>query len=56
MRGMSSTWWRIRINLQHVPEDLRPAQEALDPDSPDLHWSWGDGKPPARRRSQKGET
>jgi bifunctional non-homologous end joining protein LigD len=32
MRGRYSTWTRIRVNLQHVPEDLRPAQEALDPD------------------------
>jgi DNA ligase D-like protein (predicted polymerase) len=32
MRGRFSTWTRIRINLQHVPEELRPAQEALDPD------------------------
>jgi len=32
MRGRSSTGTRIRINLQHVPDDLRPAQEALDPD------------------------
>jgi bifunctional non-homologous end joining protein LigD len=32
MRGRYSTWTRIRINLQHVPEDLRPAQEPLDPD------------------------
>jgi DNA ligase D-like protein (predicted polymerase) len=32
MRGRSSTWTRIRINLQHVPESLRPPQEALDPD------------------------
>jgi len=32
MRGRHSTWTRIRINLQHVPEELRPAQEALDPD------------------------
>ncbi len=37
MRGRSSTWTRIRVNLQHVPDDLRPAQEALDPDdAPDL--------------------
>jgi hypothetical protein len=34
MRGRSTTWTRIRINLQHVPEALRPAQEALDPDDP----------------------
>ena len=32
MRGRSSTWTRVRINLQHVPPNLRPAQEALDPD------------------------
>ena len=32
MRGRSSTWTRVRINLEHVPEALRPAQEALDPD------------------------
>ena len=28
MRGRSSTWTRIRINLQHVPEDIRPAETA----------------------------
>jgi hypothetical protein len=32
MRGRSSTWTRIRVNLQHVPEPLRPAQAPLDPD------------------------
>ena len=32
MRGRSSTWTRIRVNLEHVPEPLRPAQEPLDPD------------------------
>ncbi|HEX3286149.1 MAG TPA: DNA polymerase domain-containing protein [Mycobacterium sp.] len=29
MRGPSSIWYRIRINLQHVPDDLRPPQEPL---------------------------
>jgi DNA ligase D-like protein (predicted polymerase) len=29
MRGPSSIWYRIRINLQHVPEDERPPQEPL---------------------------
>ena len=29
MRGPSSIWYRIRINLQHVPEDRRPPQEEL---------------------------
>jgi DNA ligase D-like protein (predicted polymerase) len=29
MRGPSSIWYRIRINLQHVPADRRPPQEEL---------------------------
>lgn len=29
MRGPSSIWYRIRINLQHVPEGQRPPQEEL---------------------------
>ena len=29
MRGPSSIWYRIRINLQHVPEAQRPPQEEL---------------------------
>ncbi|RAV18157.1 DNA polymerase domain-containing protein [Mycolicibacterium sp. GF69] len=29
MRGPSSIWYRVRINLQHVPENQRPAQEEL---------------------------
>lgn len=32
MRGSSYVWYRIRINLRHVPETLRPAQAAPDPD------------------------
>jgi DNA ligase D-like protein (predicted polymerase) len=32
MRGRYTTWTRIRLNLQHVPEALRPPQEPLDPD------------------------
>ncbi len=32
MRGRSSVWYRIRLNLQHVPEGQRPAQEPLDVD------------------------
>ncbi|MQA91381.1 MAG: DNA primase [Gemmatimonas sp.] len=32
MRGRWSTWTRIRINLQHVPDELRPPQEPLDSD------------------------
>ncbi|MFF2840861.1 non-homologous end-joining DNA ligase [Paenarthrobacter sp. NPDC057981] len=29
MRGSSSLWYRVRVNLQHVPEHERPQQEAL---------------------------
>ncbi|HEX6095215.1 MAG TPA: non-homologous end-joining DNA ligase [Thermoanaerobaculia bacterium] len=32
MRGRSSTWTRIRVNLRHVPEGDRPAEETPDPD------------------------
>ena len=32
MRGRYHTWTRIRVNLRHVPEALRPAQEPLDHD------------------------
>jgi bifunctional non-homologous end joining protein LigD len=32
MRGRSSLWYRIRINLQHVPESERPPQEPLEVD------------------------
>jgi DNA ligase D-like protein (predicted polymerase) len=32
MRGSSSTWTRIRVNLRHVPEEMRPPQETPDPD------------------------
>ena len=32
MRGRSSTWTRIRVNLRNVPEDIRPSQESPDPD------------------------
>ena len=32
MRGRSSTWTRIRVNLRNVPEAIRPPQETPDPD------------------------
>src|SRR5450432_2062448 len=39
MRGRSSTWTRIRVNLRHVPEASRPAQETPDPDDdPTREW------------------
>jgi len=39
MRGRSSTWTRIRVNLRHVPEAQRPTQETPDPDDdPTREW------------------
>ena len=32
MRGRSSAWYRIRVNLAHVPAELRPVQEPLEVD------------------------
>jgi bifunctional non-homologous end joining protein LigD len=52
MRGRSTTWTRVRVNLEHVPESLRPAQEPLDPD----YDPWrGFTRPPGERarRGQK---
>jgi bifunctional non-homologous end joining protein LigD len=52
MRGRFHTWTRIRVNLQHVPEALRPAQEALDPDDQfEDAWPAKDGDP--RRRPSR---
>jgi bifunctional non-homologous end joining protein LigD len=53
MRGRSSTWTRIRVNLRHVPEDLRPAQETPDPDDdPTREWrEWSKSK----KKSAKGD-
>jgi DNA ligase D-like protein (predicted polymerase) len=39
MRGRSSTWTRIRVNLRNVPEGIRPPQETPDPDDdPTRQW------------------
>jgi bifunctional non-homologous end joining protein LigD len=51
MRGRSSTWTRVRVNLQHVPAKLRPAQEALDPDDEPVSAA---GRP--RRKSSRART
>ena len=43
MRGRSSLWYRIRINLVHVPENDRPGQEPLEVDyDPWAGASWRD--------------
>ncbi|MDQ6689312.1 MAG: DNA polymerase domain-containing protein [Gemmatimonadota bacterium] len=45
MRGRSSTWTRIRVNLRNVPEKIRPAQETPDPDDdPTRAWREAYGK------------
>jgi DNA ligase D-like protein (predicted polymerase) len=53
MRGRHNTWTRIRVNLQHVPEALHPAQEPLDPDDDGLSVSAWSAQPrrPARSRT-----
>jgi bifunctional non-homologous end joining protein LigD len=39
MRGSAYVWYRIRVNLRHVPELLRPAQGVPDPDDdPTREW------------------
>jgi bifunctional non-homologous end joining protein LigD len=49
MRGRSSSWTRIRINLRNVPADARPPQETPDPDDdPTREWR-------AKRTSKKRE-
>ncbi|MGZ7078483.1 MAG: DNA polymerase domain-containing protein, partial [Thermoanaerobaculia bacterium] len=45
MRGRSSTWTRIRVNLRHVPVDQRPAEETPDPD----YDPWRGFTPPPRK-------
>ena len=46
MRGRSSLWYRVRVNLTHVPEADRPPQEALDPDyDPWVEWPARPGQP-----------
>jgi DNA ligase D-like protein (predicted polymerase) len=50
MRGRSSAWFRIRVNLEHVPPAQRPEQEALEVDfDPWAAFRQADGSLPARR-------
>ena len=44
MRGRSTTWTRIRLNLEHVPEPQRPPQEPLEVDYDP--WAGFTGPPP----------
>jgi DNA ligase D-like protein (predicted polymerase) len=53
MRGRSSTWTRIRVNLRNVPNGLRPPQETPDPDDdPTRVWreQFAATKQPSRRK------
>ena len=43
MRGSAYVWYRIRVNLRHVPEASRPAQGVPDPDD-DPTRAWRDSK------------
>jgi len=52
MRGRFRTWTRVRVNLQHVPEDVRPPQEPLDPDEDVNDWHVNAEGPPRRRPSR----
>jgi bifunctional non-homologous end joining protein LigD len=43
MRGRFTTWTRIRVNLEHVPEPRRPPPEPLEVDfDPWAGMSWGE--------------
>jgi len=53
MRGRFRTWTRIRVNLQHVPVDLRPSQEPLDPDAAPNEWEGISPDGPPRRRPSR---
>jgi len=47
MRGRSSAWYRIRLNLEHVPEEARPSQEPLEVD----YDPWGGFDPREAQRN-----
>ncbi|HEY2434468.1 MAG TPA: non-homologous end-joining DNA ligase [Vicinamibacterales bacterium] len=51
-RGRYRTWTRVRLNLQHVPDELRPPQEPLDPDE-DPASDWVRGATARRPRSTR---
>jgi DNA ligase D-like protein (predicted polymerase) len=55
MRGRSTTWTRIRLNLEEVPPEKRPPQEPLDPDyDPWAGFEWPDrsGQPERASRTK----
>jgi len=52
LRGRHRTWTRVRVNLQHVPVDLRPPQEPLDPDE-NMADEWRGADTPTRRTAHR---
>ena len=57
MRGRSSLWYRVRVNLIHVPEADRPRQEKLDPDyDPWEGFEWPDRSGQLERAPRKPKT
>jgi DNA ligase D-like protein (predicted polymerase) len=50
MRGRSSTWTRVRVNLRHVPVEIRPGQETPEPDD-DPTRAWRTKRRPPREET-----
>jgi hypothetical protein len=64
MRGRAYAWYRLRLNLTHVPAEMRPPQEPLDPDAAPDDWgslsddereAWLAGRRPTRRQRSEAE-
>ena len=54
MRGRSTTWTRVRLNLSNVPEDIRPQQEPLEVDyDPWAEYEWPDRSGQLQRAPRK---
>jgi bifunctional non-homologous end joining protein LigD len=57
MRGRSSLWYRVRVNLTHVPEADRPEQEPLEVDyDPWAEYAWADRAGQLERAPRKKRT
>ena len=63
MRGRTYAWYRLRLNLAHVPEAIRPPQEPLDPDAQPDDWAnlsdderaaWMAGRRPTPKTTKEG--
>jgi DNA ligase D-like protein (predicted polymerase) len=57
MRGRSTLWYRVRVNLVHVPADQRPTQEPLEVDyDPWAGYEWPDKAGQLERAPRKRST